>query len=355
MDAGQRHKFIQQLLKLASDPERRRLATDLFNDHISVASPGGVEPKSTKKLWTFWGSTPVWGGIGVIAGAIASQLSLKLLFVAVWGIFLFESIRVEFFSGKVKKVVGNVVTGILLAAIFLGLYRLSPKPKESSTLDQEADAVVDKAARKFPWLANPPKQDESKPTSTVVVSAFPKLKISLTSGKRDERTLILDNTKGNSKLEAFIITGLEYYLDMRGVAVGQARIEQRNPLPGPLNFDQFDIEKGATKRFNLNQGQSGIAIHMHDPQNETLRTFDDMRRYICLRILFTQSDTAETWVHYLVMSPYGDLFLMAEQPEHSGSGPSQKAGDEGWPYSIVRVVKQDARDFYGTEYREYQP
>src|ERR1700685_2817244 len=177
MDSGQRHRFIQQVLKLASDPERRRLVADLFNNHMAAPSSSDAEPKPTKKLSTFWSSTPLWGGIGVLVGAIASQLSLKLLFVAVWGVFLFEFIRVGFFPGKVRKIVGNLLMGFALGIMFLSLYKLSPKPKEPPTLDQQADAVVDKAGKKFPWLANPPKQSESKPASPVVVADFPKLKM----------------------------------------------------------------------------------------------------------------------------------------------------------------------------------
>jgi hypothetical protein len=174
MDAGQRHRFIQQVLRLVSDPEKRRLATDLFNDQ--TATPGApAEPSTAKRISTFWRSTPIWGGLGVLSGAIASQLSLKLLFVAVWGIFLFEVIRVGFFSGMVRKIVGNLLAGFLLAVIFFYLYRVSPKPKESPTLDQQADAVVDKVSKKFPWLSEPPTKsttpvDTPKPTDVFLLS-----------------------------------------------------------------------------------------------------------------------------------------------------------------------------------------
>jgi hypothetical protein len=205
-------------------------------------------------------------------------------------------------------------------------------------------------------LANPPQQVETTPAPTIVVSSLPKLKISLTTGKREDRTLIFDNSRGDSKLRDFLMTGLEYYLDPQGVATQHAKIVQRNVLPGPLNFSRFDIGKGMTKRFDLNGDvRSAFAIHMHDVPDNQGRAFDDTRHYICLRILFTQDDTAETFVHYIVMSPYGDLFQMTEHPENEGSGPAQQPGDEGWPYSIVRVIKQDAREFYGMEYREYQP
>lgn len=352
MDSGQRHRFIKQFLKLTSDPERRRLASDLLSERENQPRTTD-EPEVKKRISRLWESTSAWGAISVLAAFMISQLSLKFVFVLVWGTLWVDFVRAEIFSRKWPRRIGQIAVGVALAVFFIEVWPYA-KPKVPATLDQQADVVIEKAAKKFPWLANPPKQNESKPASTVVVSSEPKLKITLTSGTPDNRMLILDNTKGASKLQTFIITGLEYYLDMNGVAMGQAIIQQRGSLPGPLNFDPFDIEKGATKRFNLNEGQSAIAIHMHDPKDGAFRAMDSVRRYICLRIVFTQTDTAETFVHYQVMSPYGDLFLMAEQPEHSGSGPPQKAGDEGWPYSIVRVIKEDARRYYGTEYREYQ-
>jgi hypothetical protein len=170
MDSSQRNKFIKQLLTLVSDPERMGLAIDLFTDRMAVPSPSKAESKPTNKLSTFWGSTPVWGGIGVLVGAVASQLSLKLLFIAVWAVFVFEFTRVGFFTVRAKAIIGNFVASCVLAVVFLSLYEFSPKPKEPATLDQEADAVVDKAAKKFPWLSSPQKiiVPVSPPAHTII-------------------------------------------------------------------------------------------------------------------------------------------------------------------------------------------
>src|SRR5580700_1050009 len=46
-----------------------------------------------QKTATFWASTPVWGGIAVLIGAIASQLSLVFLFFAVCVVFVVEFVR----------------------------------------------------------------------------------------------------------------------------------------------------------------------------------------------------------------------------------------------------------------------
>lgn len=140
---------------------QERMANDLA-DKIAKR----LEPKSTTseespkteavtlrtRLSGFWGSTPVWGGIGILVGAIASQVSLKLLFAAVWGIFLFEFVRVGFFARRFGRVVGNFVTGVILALGFIALWRITPKPKDPATLDQQMDAL----AHKFPFLTAPP-------------------------------------------------------------------------------------------------------------------------------------------------------------------------------------------------------
>ena len=146
---------------------------------------------------------------------------------------------------------------LLLAVENISRTKGSTYPRSANGCVGQESSVVGKSTKGCRGTKSPP-------PAPIIVCGLPKLKISLTYGKREDRTLILDNSKGGSKLRDFVINGLEYQLHMRGVMNGQARIEQRNPLPGPLNFKPFDIEKGATKPCNLNQGQSAIAIHMHE-------------------------------------------------------------------------------------------
>jgi len=140
--------------RLAKRGEERiaKEVTDRVLEEIEVKQVEPMPEKVSSKLATFWGSTPIWGGIGLLIGAIASQLSLKLLFVAVWGIFVFEFLRVGFFKQRATKVMGNLLAGIIFAGVFIGLWRLSPKPKEPTTVDQEMNAF----AKRFPWMASPP-------------------------------------------------------------------------------------------------------------------------------------------------------------------------------------------------------
>ncbi len=353
MDSGQRHKYIQQLLKLASDPERKRLASDLFSDHSVMLSSTNAPPPE-KKLWKFWGSTPIWGGIGVLAGYFASQVSLKLLFVAVWGLFVFEFVRVGFFARTITKAVGNLVVAGVFAALFFGLYRISPKPKESPSLDQQADVVIDKAAKKFPWLTSPPKQiDTLRPAvlPPIVIAGEPKLQFSV----KHDRTIVLNNSKG-SDLEDFRINALDYHLDGRAFINDHAVVQAKTIIGGDIDFKHFDVRAGEIKHVSPTENiRYGFLLNMNKPTQDALQNIDNMTHYICLRFVFNKKDTGETWVHYVVLSPYGDpdKFDYIGEPE-SASG-QMGAGGEGFPSSIARNIKADARNFYGTEYREYQP
>jgi hypothetical protein len=122
--------------------------------HSSSDGVEPVPPRLSSKLGTFWGSTPAWTGIGMLVGVFAPLLSLQLLFVGVWGIFFFEFIRVGFFKGKVAKWLGNAVAGCVFAVVFFVVWKVSPRPKQPPTLDQEMSAF----AQKFPWIASAPPQ-----------------------------------------------------------------------------------------------------------------------------------------------------------------------------------------------------
>lgn len=134
MDSGQRHRFIQQLLKLTSDPERRSVARDLFCDHNALRPSITAELTPPKKVSTFWGSTPVWGAMGVLIGAIGSQISLKFLLIAVWGTLWVEFVRVGFFPSRLMRRIGNTAVGVVLAILFIRAWPYV-KPKEVATLD----------------------------------------------------------------------------------------------------------------------------------------------------------------------------------------------------------------------------
>jgi hypothetical protein len=166
MGGGNSHQ--RKMARRAEERIARKVADDVVQQIESRSATSTIISKRTKepprslreRLGSFWGSTPIWGAIGVLIGAIVSQLSIKLLFIGVWVVVLMEFVRVGFFERTFAKVFGNIVFGLGLALVFFQLWKFSPKPKEPPTLDQYADTL----ARRFPWLNNPPQTAPSKIT-----------------------------------------------------------------------------------------------------------------------------------------------------------------------------------------------
>jgi len=179
VDSRQNIKLIRQLLEIIRDPEKASIAKAMFQfggDDVPIVSPAEAKPKERKswpvlfkkKLADIWNSTPVWGAIGVLIGAIIGQLSRKLLFVGAWIVLWIEIIRGGFFDRFISKVVGNAVLGLLLAALILEVWRISPQPKEPPTLDQEITAL-DSLSHSFSFLL--PKHKVSQASAVFVIAA----------------------------------------------------------------------------------------------------------------------------------------------------------------------------------------
>jgi hypothetical protein len=79
--------------------------------------------------------------------------------------------------------------------------------------------------------------------------------------------------------------------------------------------------------------------------------FDGMFHLICLRVLFTNDDTGERFVHYIVFAPYKGGIDSTLHPEDASV--SSAVGTGSRSYQVTRSIKQDARILYGNEYREY--
>src|SRR5260370_11625335 len=105
------------------------------------------EPKPTK-LSRLGQSAILWGGIGLLIGAIASPYTMKYLFVLGSFVCVFEVWRVSSF----EHVVGKLVVSVLLISVLSLIWHIVPKPKEAPSLDQEMDAF----AKHFPWLSQKP-------------------------------------------------------------------------------------------------------------------------------------------------------------------------------------------------------
>ena len=179
--------------------------------------PMGQEISIRQKSSAFWGSTPVWGGIGVLIGAIASQLSLKLLFVAVWAVFIAEFIRVGFFKQRRGKIFGNIVVGLVLALLFSALWELSPRPHETPTLDQQMDAF----SRKFPLLG------KAQPAPQITVSVPP---------SQSPKSLAYPRMVGNTELLNGVVlqpNTPQFSQFSNTAGFHQSSVYIANPGPGP--------------------------------------------------------------------------------------------------------------------------
>ena len=107
-----------------------------------MASPESLpvpsNPPARKRLRTFAEHACLWGGIGVIAGAAAAKVNMAILF-AVGGIAIIFAV---FLAPLFQRVIWNVGASLVIAVLLLGLWKITPKPKEPPTAQENAAAVV---------------------------------------------------------------------------------------------------------------------------------------------------------------------------------------------------------------------
>lgn len=170
-----------------------------------------------------------------------------------------------------------------------------------------------------------------------------------------DRTLILDNSLGKSELVDFHINALEVWLDDVAFDKGDAKIKDSTQIGNDLNDTPFMLKAGEIKDISLLTPEYAILEYNSQPTNQLqplART-----HYYCLRFLFLNAATGETFVHYMVISAYrgplGLLLAVGEHPETETH--DDKNAATGFPFNIARAIKEHARNHWGTEYREYQP
>ena len=306
-------------------------------------------PTTLQKVGIFLSSTPVWGVIGMFVAVFISRISVRLVYILSWFVLFGVFLRVKFFARRTFW--WNTSAALLIGLALFALWKITPPPKETPTIDQ----ALDEFANKFPWIKAPPKVEAQQSPPIIATSSWPRLKVSVTDGQGIDRTLILDNRAGDSDVTNFQIDGLVYYLDAQGAANRHAKIANRCVIPGPLNFKPFSIKAHDIKRIDLSKERYAIGILACDGADNILPVFDSIRHFVCVHLVFTLDSTGERFVHYEVISRYGDLFQLVEHPEHSAGGVIGRPDEEGWPYSIIHIVKENAREYYGMEHREYQP
>jgi hypothetical protein len=334
-------KAAERIQRTVESNLRRDLAIS-----VQVSADNPKEFTTRQKLGRYWTSTPVWGAITMLAGLLVSRVSIGLVYLLVWAALFAEFMRVRFFTRW--RTAANCAGAVVIAAGLFAVWKIYPKPKEPPTLDQEISAF----AKSFPGLKNPPTSVVVTSREPTVIPMEPRLQFSEIKNK----FLIIDNKEGDTDALDFKINGIHYCLDPNAFVNSHAKIASRNVVGGDLDFQHFDVSKGTVKRIDLKRDSYGFILRgfpcltiNNKPDDE----FDSEIHYFLLRITFVQKNTHETFVHYMVVSPYMNKLDLVH-PEIAASS-QQGGGGEGFPYSIARVLKEDARIYFGTEYHEYEP
>jgi hypothetical protein len=121
--------------------------------HSTGPAEDAADPQMHRKeashKWTeLWRSTPIWGAVGVLAGTLLAQVSVILVFIAVWLVICVEFVSLRLIPNKPVRYLCNFAFGAVLAMAFWGLWRVAPRPTTPPTLDQQMDAF----AKRFPEL-----------------------------------------------------------------------------------------------------------------------------------------------------------------------------------------------------------
>jgi hypothetical protein len=137
-------------------PEAVRPGIKERQDHVPLEA---VRKTLPRKLWDFAESPILWGGLGVLIGAVTSLISLKYLFVMSAMVVCVAVLKANFAASHrlTLQVGGNLALCCVVVLVFSIIWKYVPKPVVPPTLDQQGDVLVDRFSRKFPWLVSPPR------------------------------------------------------------------------------------------------------------------------------------------------------------------------------------------------------
>jgi hypothetical protein len=101
-------------------------------------------PKSIwEKLWMFGESPLTWGAVGMLLGAVAAVVSLKVLFICAGVILVLGMIRVDFFEGRTwaARIIGSALLGFFICLALILVWLIVPKPKQPASAEEIASEV----------------------------------------------------------------------------------------------------------------------------------------------------------------------------------------------------------------------
>jgi hypothetical protein len=150
--------------------------TPPFESTDSTLSPS-PEPSissASEALFSIAEGGPFWGGVGLVAGALAATVNMGWLFVAAWFAFVWAIIRGKPFLQFGKSWaggLGNALLSVVVGVALFGLWRVAPKPKEPPQPPTLAEIT---ASIKAQVPSNPSKAAASAPTQTLPPKTAPK-------------------------------------------------------------------------------------------------------------------------------------------------------------------------------------
>jgi hypothetical protein len=178
------------------------------------------------------------------------------------------------------------------------------------------------------------------------VDAEPHLTFSITPG----RTIVLDNSRGKSDVEDVRIQAIEYLV---APAPGPVKIVDHTTIGNDLELKPFTIKGGGKKDLNLDTQEYAILMIRDFNFRNGPDTPDSWTHFYGLRFTFTNAGTGIRYVHYMVISPFRNGPDIPEHPESFTM--TTKAGEEPFPFNMLRAIKADCRAVWGNELPEYQP
>jgi hypothetical protein len=111
-----------------------------------------------KKFWTFVEGPFFWGPVGLLFGALAAVISMKIFYVVAGVGLSIAIVRAEFFEGRpyAQRFSGNALFILIIGVMLYVGWRFTPKVKEPATADDIAIAVIKKQHEDVQKVAGTP-------------------------------------------------------------------------------------------------------------------------------------------------------------------------------------------------------
>jgi hypothetical protein len=155
MGGGNSH---QRSVQKALDKKVEKEVSKAVAKHLGTpARPQAIVSVAVKnnraKFREFLESPVLWGGIGILIGAIASPLTFKYLFILAWLVIVVAVLKENLWESypKTTKWLASILACAVVMIFAFFMWKVIPKPKEPPSIDETINAFT----KKFPFLSNP--------------------------------------------------------------------------------------------------------------------------------------------------------------------------------------------------------